>query len=293
MKKKYLYTTAVISVLIIVFYTIVYANSAGATYGICGAPDDQVPGSCGTTAGNCHNIMPITDSTKALKITMIDPTTNQPVTSYQLGKKYTVKIELTYRTLIACGFESTIETAATDAHVGTLTAGTRSQIIRNPTNTSATYATHYSSARTSLHYGMWEYNWTAPTKTQGDLIIYAAGNSANGNGNNSGDTIFNTQMTISHNSGIENQVLNNSQISVYPIPASDNININYTLLKAENTSIEVLDPKGQQIKIVQSGIMPMGENKVNTDIKGLRSGIYFMRITAGGETSVKKFIIGQ
>ena len=292
MKRKYFYATAAITVMVIVFYTIVYANSTGATYGICGAPDDQVPGSCGTPYGNCHGIAPIIDS-NVLKITLIDPTTSQSVRTYQLGKKYTVKIELTYRSLIACGFESTVETAAANAHVGTMTAGTRSQIIRNPTKTTATYATHYSSARTSTHYGMWEYNWTAPTTAQGDLIIYAAGNSANGNGTNSGDTIFNSQLTISHNSSIENQILNNSDISIYPIPANDNINIDYRLSKAENTSVELLDIKGQQIKTIQAGFMPMGENKASADIKGLPAGIYFMRIMAGGEAAVKKFMVAQ
>jgi len=294
MKMKFLYSTVFIAVLIVVFYTVVQANQFGAVFGICGAPDDQVPGSCGssTQGGGCHNIDPITDSSN-LKITLIDPTTSQAVTTYQLGKKYTVKIELRYRSLIACGFESTIETALTNTHVGTMTAGTRSQIVRNPSKAAAQYATHTNSARSALHYGMWQYNWTAPTANVGDLIIYAAGNSANGNGNQAGDTIFNTSLTISHNSGIENQILNADQINVFPVPAKDNINISYTLSRQENTSMAIYNLQGQEIRSIQSGLMPSGANKTQADIKGFPSGIYFLRISAGGEMTVKKIMIGE
>ncbi len=290
MKIKILYAALFFSALSVAFYSIVSANSTGATYGVCGAPDDQVPGtSCGYAG--CHSIAPITDS-NALKITLIDQLTSLPVTTYQLGKKYTVKIELNYRSLIACGFESEIEIPKSPyTHMGKMTAGTRSQILNGPK--SAQYATHTSSARAGLHYGMWQYTWTAPTTNTGDLIIYAAGNSANGNGFQDGDTIFTTQMTISHNAGIENQILNSDQISVFPVPANDHISINYSLAKEENTTVELYNIQGQQVRSIQSGLMPTGSNKVQADITGLPIGIYFLRITAGGEMAVKKIMVGE
>ena len=298
MKRKYLYIAAFSSALIIVFFSIVKANYNGATYGVCGAPDDQVPGSCGTSAGACHNIAPITDS-PALKITMIDPSTSQSVTSYQAGKKYTIKIELTYRSLVYCGFESTIETPNSPyQHYGTMAPLLRSQITTNPSSPTAQYATHVSQATAGKHYGMWEYYWTAPKNYFGDLIIYAAGNAANppqGNINYSypGDTIFNTTMTISHDAGIENNYADPSDISIFPNPAKDNFTISCTIPQAENTTIVLYDMKGQPVKPIQSGLLPQGENKFNTNVTGLPSGVYFVRINAGSETTVKKILIGE
>ena len=273
-----------------VFYTIVRANEYGAVYGVCGAPDDQVQGSCGYSYG-CHNITPITDN-NALKITMLDATSKQPVTSYQLGKKYIVKIELTYPTLVACGFESTIETGS-KLHVGTMAAYTKCQIVRNSYNSAAAYATHINSSRVSAHYGMWQYYWTAPTTGNADVIIYAAGNSANGDQTDYGDTIFNTQMTILHNSAIDDPFHEKSSFNIYPNPAKDNFTIGCSLTHEENTTIDLYNLKGQQVKPIQSGIMPQGENKISTDIKGLPAGLYFVKINAGGESSVQKVLIGE
>ncbi len=294
MKRKYLYIAAFAAVLIVVFYTIVKANSTGAVVLVCGAPNDDVPGSCGSFSqgGNCHDIAPITNS-NALKITMLDASTKQAVNSYQLGKKYIVKIELTYRTLIACGFESTIENSS-NAHVGTMAAYTKCQVVNDPYNYSVIYATHINSSRVSTHYGMWQYYWTAPTTGNADVIVYAAGNSANGNGNQTGDTIFNTTKAFPfHTSGIDNNIPVLSNISIYPSPAKDNFTISCSLTKQENTTIDLYNLKGQQVKSIQFGIMSQGENKINADIKGLPAGLYFVRINEGGESTVQKILVGE
>ena len=298
MGKKYLHIITFASVLIVVFFTIVKANNNGATYGVVGAPDDQVPGSCGTTAGQCHNIAPITDS-PALKITMIDPTNSQSVTTYQAGKKYTIKVELRYRSLVYCGFQSTIEIPKSPyTHYGTMTPQLRSQIITNPSVPSAQYATHLSQVTAGKQYGMWEYYWTAPKNYFGDLVIYAAGNAANPPGGNlnysyPGDTIFNTSITISHNAAIENNYIDQSNVSIFPNPAKDNFTLSYSLPQEENTSINLYNSKGQQVKSIQSGILPQGENKINGDVKGLPTGLYFVRITSGSGTEVAKIMVGQ
>jgi len=42
----------------------------------------------------------------------------------------------------------------------------------------------------------WEFEWTPPANEVGDVILYAAGNAANGNGNNQGDAIYSTSITL-------------------------------------------------------------------------------------------------
>ncbi|MFN0101997.1 MAG: choice-of-anchor V domain-containing protein [Bryobacteraceae bacterium] len=42
----------------------------------------------------------------------------------------------------------------------------------------------------------WEFEWTPPANEVGDVVLYAAGIAANGNGNNQGDSIYTTSITL-------------------------------------------------------------------------------------------------
>ncbi len=42
----------------------------------------------------------------------------------------------------------------------------------------------------------WTFNWTAPATNVGSVTFYAAGNQANNNGNNTGDQIYTTTLTV-------------------------------------------------------------------------------------------------
>jgi len=287
--------TLILIGIVVLSFNIAKSYQTGALPQYTGAPNDA-PNACGYPG--CHSIAPITNS-NALQITMIDPNTNQPVTSYQAKKKYTVKIELTYRSLKACGFESTVEIAnAPYTHIGTIagmtTGNTRSWLPYNGSvQYGNDYVTHSSSTETTPGYGMWEYSWTSPSTGQGDIIIYAAGNSAQGHDIQTEDTIFTTNKTFTFNSAssIDNQILDKSNVSIYPNPASDNFTIGCSLSQEENIAIDLYSIKGQYIKSILSGPLPQGDNKINTDIKGLPTGLYFLRITMGGESSVEKVMI--
>ena len=47
----------------------------------------------------------------------------------------------------------------------------------------------------------WEIQWTPPSGDEGDIVFYAAGNAANGNGANTGDLIFTTSLRIRNDGG--------------------------------------------------------------------------------------------
>ncbi len=75
--------------------------------------------------------------------------------------------------------------------------------------------------------------------------------------------------------------INNINVSVYPNPANDVINIELD----KDANIEVLDILGQIIKTINNN------NKETTiDIKNLPSGVYFVRITTDKEIITKKLI---
>jgi hypothetical protein len=285
MQRKVLYIAVMTCALLILIFNIAKSSSGGAPSGVCGAPDDLASNACGTSG--CHNFIPITGS-PSLKITMLDAVTNQEVTTWHVTRKYVVRVELTRASLNACGFESTVETKS-GIHVGTYAAKLRCRY--SPFST--TYMTHNSPYVSSKGYGKWEYYWTSPSSTSlGDVIIYAAGNAANGDGTNYGDSIFTTNKTFAfvNASGVDQSVLYSSRVSVFPNPVKDVFTISYELAKPSEVHTEIYNTTGQLIKNMENHYSDTGINEIRSDISNLPSGIYFVRLSAGNEIACQKII---
>ena len=86
--------------------------------------------------------------------------------------------------------------------------------------------------------------------------------------------------------GIENNPLL-SQISVYPNPANDIINVKLTDVISGKVEISLLNPKGQTL----TQLTETGNRIFSTDISRLASGAYFIRIeNNSGSFATSKFI---
>ena len=81
-----------------------------------------------------------------------------------------------------------------------------------------------------------------------------------------------------------------SQINLYPNPAKDNLNINFTSFSAENINIKVIDILGKTI-LIKDFETQQGENNFTLNVKDLPSGTYFLEIENGFENTVQKFMI--
>lgn len=73
-----------------------------------------------------------------------------------------------------------------------------------------------------------------------------------------------------------------AQIDVYPNPATES----FTILNAENSKISVINSLGQIIETVQNS-----ENVLRINSSNYPSGVYFVRIDDGSNSTVKKLII--
>jgi hypothetical protein len=81
--------------------------------------------------------------------------------------------------------------------------------------------------------------------------------------------------------GIHEQTNNISSLDVYPNPASENININYTST-SKNYSIKIYDAVGSLVKEVETAKI--------ISIADLKNGIYLLNIYDGKTSSTKRFI---
>lgn len=83
------------------------------------------------------------------------------------------------------------------------------------------------------------------------------------------------------------KVLNN--VKVFPTPVTDQITLAFRLSKETKVTIKIMDALGNEISTLFSQRLMAGEQSQGFMINGkLNSGYYFIRVSAGTETVVKR-----
>lgn len=85
-----------------------------------------------------------------------------------------------------------------------------------------------------------------------------------------------------------NQTLSN--VNIYPNPAKDNVNINFTNENAEAVSYEIVNVIGQTVR-TQNIPATKGETLYNVSLTGIESGIYFIKLNVGSRSSITKITV--
>lgn len=81
-------------------------------------------------------------------------------------------------------------------------------------------------------------------------------------------------------------------LKVYPNPIDDQINVTLKLERETILSIKIMDLLGNEVITLSNERYPSGEITKSFNIPNrLNSGIYFLRIVAGAETSVKRISV--
>ena len=81
-------------------------------------------------------------------------------------------------------------------------------------------------------------------------------------------------------------------IKVSPSTVDDQITVVYKLERESNISIKIMDLLGNEVATLATERSPSGEQTKTFSIANrLNSGIYFVRIVAGAETSVKRISV--
>ncbi len=153
----------------------------GAPAGSTGSPAD------GSSCISCHSPHTNFSGSGLISSTI-------PVSGYTANQTYTVTASITRTGHSVFGFEvSPQDTTASGNLEGTIA-------ITNSTTTqlaSADYITHTQKGTNGTNNGIsWSFNWTAPATGHGPVVFYGAFNASNGNGNDSGDSIFLTSLKV-------------------------------------------------------------------------------------------------
>lgn len=82
-----------------------------------------------------------------------------------------------------------------------------------------------------------------------------------------------------------------SMLRVFPNPASDILQINYTLNQASVVKLQLLNTQGQVVKQLATTSTAIGEQMSYFDLTGLAKGLYFLQLTTNSESRFEKVMV--
>jgi uncharacterized protein (TIGR03437 family) len=180
---------------------LLWAHASGPDAHKTGVPGTNEP-TCNMT--QCHVGTPLNGGGGKLEISASGGT------SYTPGQKQTLSIKITDSAARVYGFQSSARLASDRSQqAGTFSTGASQQVLCASTNIN-----DFGSARPSggcpsskplefiehsqpFQTNTISFDWTPPANASGDIEIYVSANAANGNGNETGDHIYNTFITLS------------------------------------------------------------------------------------------------
>ncbi len=144
------------------------------------------------------------------------------------------------------------------------------------------------------------FNYTAPA-AGGTDTIWAVGIGTNNQSNTSGDAWNHApskRVIVRSTVGIE-PIISPADFKIsqnYPNPFNPTTNVDITLAKETNVSIKVYDINGEEVYNIINSKLTSGNhtftwNAVNNYGYTVNSGIYFMKINAGGNIETRKMIL--
>lgn len=178
---------------------LVYGFSTGPVIFRTGAPVDDN----GTTCNACHRGNELNSPGGFVRV---------EAAPYRAGQKQTIRVTVSHPEAQRWGFQLTARMASDPTkragefslnpsfHVRCPPAPGREKTADNGCGEQVEFVEHGGTPDSTLG-GVngsktFEVEWTPPAQDTGDVIFYAAGNAANGNGNNQGDRIYTTSLTI-------------------------------------------------------------------------------------------------
>jgi hypothetical protein len=201
---------------------------------------------------------------------MIDITTNIPNNLYTPGQTYQISVTLNSGGGNQAKYGFMLAPMTGTTYKGTLQA-TDGNCVVEP---GGRWITHTSTGNSGgVGSKIFSFNWTAPAAGAGTVILYAAGNCANGNGGDSGDQIYTTSLTLNENMSVSTHVPAPLLVSVSPNPAREEIR-----LKAPGSSlreVRVYDLEGRCR--IQTGLS--SASSVSLDVSHLTPGNYVLFAT--------------
>jgi len=274
MKRKFI-LPVITFVVIASAFTVVDQNGKS---GYTGSPRD------GQNCSSCHLGSPNGVPTISITATPAFGAGN----TYVTGTTYTINV-LVAGNYPTFGFDLEMlnSTTSTAGFAGTCTAITACKIKSSNVTHTAPLAGGISNPAT------FTYKWVAPAS--GNVYVYIAGLGTNNNGNDgSGDQVATTSYTLTPASaaGIATHQSTETNLSIFPNPATDQVRISYTLRERGNVSVRLYNLNGELVADLLNQTQDIGIQNTDAHLpEGLAKGLYMVRMTINGQASTQKLMV--
>ena len=99
--------------------------------------------------------------------------------------------------------------------------------------------------------------------------------------------LFSTEVNVADSRGQTGFFLDD----VYPNPANGLVNTSYRVFGGGIVSVKVFDILGREITTLVNEYRQPGEYRMSFNATDLSSGVYLLRMTAGGNTATTKLLV--
>ncbi|MBL4651779.1 MAG: hypothetical protein JKY53_02785 [Flavobacteriales bacterium] len=221
------------------------------------------------------------------------------VTGYAAGSTYSVEVNITQPFVSKFGFEI-VALDANDNNAGswiiTDAARTWHQTTSAPSSLNRKYVTHESAGTSPTSAGecSWGFDWEAPIAGTGDVTFYYCTNGTNNNEQNSGDTLYFSDFTITEDaaSGIFSNRVAESKTRINYLTKQNIIQAKVSADYGDDIMIKISDTNGRHISSANMKAAKSGGNEVNLRIEdNLSSGIYLVTVFVNNSGSTEKIFI--
>lgn len=175
---------------------------------------------------------------------------------------------------------------ASNAQAGSFTV---TDANKTTTVAGATGITNMSHKAADATIKSWIWKWTSPS-TSAAVNFYYAGMYADGNGNESGDVVYKSSVSITGTPNAIEDIKNLHNFSVYPTQTLSDIALNVDAIENITASLILVDMTGQVVRELYKGEFSVGENNLRFNISDLPAGNYILNLKTPTASAAKRIV---
>jgi len=220
-------------------------------------------------------------------------TSNIPNWEYTPGQTYTINVVTAKAGSTLFGFGTEILNGNDNAGTLIITDANKTQIktkvVGGITRNNVVHTLGGGLAPDSC---VFTFDWTAPATNIGPVTIYSSGLSCDNDGSTGSDYAYTaTQVITPSTQGIQ-QLENSFTFSVYPNPATEIINLNYTLTQTGLVTVKMISLNGQTVQTLFSELQMAGNVTRTIQLPvNLAKGNYMIEVNTGNTRGLKKITV--
>ncbi len=242
------------------------------------------------TCIDCHNTFTPNDGTGSVTVS-----SNMVNWQYVPGQTYTINLTVarTGNNLFGLGFEA-LDQANDNAGTLIITDAVHTSIkARTVSGISRRNVVHTLNGGTGTDSAVFVFDWAAPLTNIGDVTFYFAGTATNGNGDEFGDYVYNSEQLVTPmNTTSISENSSATPMLVIQNPSHDRMSITYTLEKAGEVEMELYSLDGKLTGSILSSWQSAGVYTEEVkNIENYPKGIYLLKAHLNGTFVSEKIIL--